>query len=147
MKEKHCNANRWRQPTDQKLYSRAQEHQLGIQPCRRLQVFFRETDLPLPSPPHQNTYGSSLWKVFQWNIQVHRWSPYSECNWEVNRQEGQGSPNGANRLQVSDISYLSLKRQEETNYKGQIFPSLYKIKRRSFLKFCVAMTTPGSTWT
>ena len=34
--------------------------------------------------------------------------------WEGNRQEGQGSPNGANRLQVSDI-FISLKRQEETN--------------------------------
>ena len=43
--------------------------------------------------------------------------------------------------------YLSLKWQEDTNYKCQIFfPSLYKIKR-FLLKFCVAMTTPGSTWT
>ena len=34
-------------------------------------------------------------------------------------------------------SYLSLKWQEETNYKCQIFfPSLYKIKRRCLLKFC-----------
>ena len=30
------------------------------------------------------------------------------------RQEGQGSPNGGNRLQVSGI-FISLKRQEETN--------------------------------
>ena len=41
--------------------------------------------------------------------------------WEGNRQEGQGSPNGGKRLQVSDIFYLSLKQQEETNYKCQIF--------------------------
>ena len=34
--------------------------------------------------------------------------------WEGNRQEGQGSPNGGNNLQVSDI-FISLKRQEETN--------------------------------
>ena len=32
----------------------------------------------------------------------------------LNRQEGQGSPNGENRLQVSDI-FISLKQQEETN--------------------------------
>ena len=32
-------------------------------------------------------------------------------------QEGQGSPNGGNRQQVSDIFSLSLKRQDETNYK------------------------------
>ena len=32
-------------------------------------------------------------------------------------QEGQGSPNGGNRLQVSNIFSLSLKQQEETNYK------------------------------
>ena len=31
-----------------------------------------------------------------------------------NRQEGQGSPNGGNSLQVSDI-FISLKQQEETN--------------------------------
>ena len=34
--------------------------------------------------------------------------------WEDNKQEGQGSPNGGNRLQVSDIFSLS-KWQEETN--------------------------------
>ena len=34
--------------------------------------------------------------------------------WEGNRQEGQGSPNRGNSLQVSDI-FISLKRQEETN--------------------------------
>ena len=32
----------------------------------------------------------------------------------VNRQEGQGSPNGGNSLQLSDI-FISLKPQEETN--------------------------------
>ena len=36
------------------------------------------------------------------------------CNWEGNRQEGQGSPNRGNSLQVSDI-FLSLEHQEETN--------------------------------
>ena len=35
-------------------------------------------------------------------------------DWEGNRQEGQGSPNGGNSLQVSDI-FISLKQQEETN--------------------------------
>ena len=39
---------------------------------------------------------------------------------------------------MSDIFYLSIKLQEETNYKCQIF---------FLLKFCVAMMTPGSTWT
>ena len=39
---------------------------------------------------------------------------HSICKWEGNRQEGQGSPNGRNSLQVSDI-FISLKRQEETN--------------------------------
>ena len=34
--------------------------------------------------------------------------------WEGNRQEGQGSQNGGNSLQASDI-FISLKRQEETN--------------------------------
>ena len=35
-------------------------------------------------------------------------------NWEGNRQESQGSPNGGKRLQVPDI-FISLKGQEETN--------------------------------
>ena len=48
---------------------------------------------------------------------------YSHCreqhgssfkNSEGNRQEGQGSPKGGNRLQVSD-TFISLKQQEETN--------------------------------
>ena len=54
--------------------------------------------------------------------------------WEHNRQEGQGSPDRGNRLQVSDIFYLSFKQQEETNYKCQIFfpPSLYKSERLVF---------------
>ena len=42
-------------------------------------------------------------------------------NREGNRQEGEGSPNGGNRLEVSDIFYLSLKWQEETNDKCQLF--------------------------
>ena len=44
--------------------------------------------------------------------------------------------------------FVPLKQQEETNCKSQIVsPSQYKIKRRYVLKFCVAMRTPGSTWT
>ena len=39
---------------------------------------------------------------------------FMRLTWEGNRQEGQGSPNGGNSLQVSDI-FISLKRQEETN--------------------------------
>ena len=39
---------------------------------------------------------------------------WSRWKWGGNRQESQGSPNGGNSLQVSDI-FLSLKRQEETN--------------------------------
>ena len=39
---------------------------------------------------------------------------FDYTDWEGNRHEGQGSPNGGNRLQVSDI-FISLKRQEETN--------------------------------
>ena len=46
---------------------------------------------------------------------------------------------------VSDIFYLSLKRQEETN-KCYIFsPSLYKFKKRFLLKVCVVIMTSGST--
>ena len=43
-----------------------------------------------------------------------RGSQHCVHRWEGNRQEGQGSPNGGNSLQVTDI-FISLKRQEETN--------------------------------
>ena len=57
--------------------------------------------------------------------------------------------------QTEEIGYkcqtffsLSLKQQEETN-KCYIFfpPSLYKFKKKFLLKFYVAITTSGSTWT
>ena len=62
---------------------------------------------------------------------------------EGNRRDGQGSPDGGNRLQVSDVFSLSLKWQEETNYTCQPF-SLLCTKLKG-LKFGVAMMTPGST--
>ena len=40
-------------------------------------------------------------------------------------QEAQGSPNRGHRLQVSDIFYLSLRRQEEKNKYQIFFPLLY----------------------
>ena len=67
-------------------------------------------------------------------------------NWEGNSQEGQGSPNGGNRLQVSGIFYPS---QVAGGNKLQVLrfflPSVYKLKQRFLLKFCVAMMAPGST--
>ena len=48
-------------------------------------------------------------------------------------------------LQVSDTFLFSLKRQKETTCVRFYSPSLYKIKRRCPLKFCVAMTALGST--
>ena len=50
--------------------------------------------------------------LFHWNLCISVLIVPSY--WEDNRQEGQGSPNGGNRLQVLDI-FISLKRQEETN--------------------------------
>ena len=47
---------------------------------------------------------------------------WSWWKWGGNRQEGQGSPNGGNSLQVSDI-FISLKRQEEQT--SNIFFLLY----------------------
>ena len=54
-------------------------------------------------------------------------------NWEDNRQEGQGSPKGGNRLQVSDIfSLLSGRRKQVLDF----FPSLYKFKEVSLKILC-----------
>ena len=56
-------------------------------------------------------------------------------NWEGNRQEGEGSPNGGNRLEVSNIFSLSLKWLEKQTTSVKIFsPSLYKFKKRFLLK-------------
>ena len=40
------------------------------------------------------------------------------------------------------LSLLSSRRKQTSN----IFPSLYKFKRRFLLKYCVAIMTPGFTW-
>ena len=40
------------------------------------------------------------------------------------------------------FSLLSSRRKQTNN----IFPSLYKFKRRFLLKYCVAIMTPGFTW-
>ena len=50
------------------------------------------------------------WVFYEKNI----YSVRRVWQWEGKRQESQGSPNGGNSLQVSDI-FISLKRQEETN--------------------------------
>ena len=57
----------------------------------------------------------------------------------------------ARGLQMEEIGckcqtfFISLKRQEETS--DILFsPSLYKFKRRFLLKYCVAIITPGFTW-
>ena len=74
------------------------------------------------------------------------WRRTLPCERAIGRK-ARGSPSRRNRLQVSDnFFFLSLKWQEEKNYKGQIFfPSLQKIKRRFLLKLCVTLTTPGTT--
>ena len=64
------------------------------------------------------------------------------CIWEGNKQEGQGSPKGRNRLQVPDI-FLSSGRKKQTS-DIFFFSSLYKFERRFLLKCCVAKT-PGFT--
>ena len=46
---------------------------------------------------------------------------------------------------MSDIFYLSLKQQEETNYKYQIFSLLYTKLKAGFSYKSVALMTPGST--
>ena len=50
--------------------------------------------------------------------------------WEGNRQEGEGSPNGGNMLQVSDIFYLSLKWQGDAEAKT---PVLWPLHAESWL--------------
>ena len=68
------------------------------------------------------------------------WPPHAKSwlirkdPWEGNRQEGQWSPNGGNRLQVQDI-FISLKRQEETNQR-YVFSSLNKFKKVSLKMLC-----------
>ena len=98
------------------------------------------------------------WTTWAWNLflkhKVRKWTKIMgrggmlKIHGErVTGRKARGLQTG-NRLHVSDIFYLSLKWQEETNYRRHSFtPCLCKFKRRFLLKFCVAMTTPGSTWT
>ena len=96
--------------------------------------------------PHPFRFGSICKSPWRWQTPV-PWQPGLR-GWEGNRQEGQGSPGRGNRLHASDVFSLSLKRQEEINFKCKgFFPSLYRFKRRFLLKFCVAIMTPGFTWT
>ena len=48
------------------------------------------------------------------------------------------------KCQTIFISLLSGRRRQTTSVRA-FFPFLYKFKRRFLLKFCVAMTTAGST--
>ena len=59
----------------------------------------------LSDPMECSLPGSSVHGIFQ--ARVLEWVAIA-----LSGQEGQGSPNGGNRLQVSDIFYLSLKWQE-----------------------------------
>ena len=59
----------------------------------------------VPSKIPAGLFGPHKPSVFYWRL--------ADLVW-LNRQKGQGSPNGKNRLQVSGI-FLSLKQQEETN--------------------------------
>ena len=82
-----------------------------------------------------------------WNILKEMGIPEHLTCWEGNRQECQGSTNGGNRLYVSDdFSSLSLAGRNKLQV-SDFFPSLYKIKRKFLLKFCVVMRAPGCTWT
>ena len=51
----------------------------------------------------------------------------------------------ARGLQTEEISCKGQTCRSKLTTVSDFFPSLYKIKRRFLLKFCVAMTTPGST--
>ena len=50
------------------------------------------------------------------------------------------------KCQTFFISLISSRRKQTTSVRF-FSPSLYKFKRKYLLKFCVAMTTPGSIWT
>ena len=71
----------------------------------------------------------------------------ADCNHEIERVTGRK----ARDLQTEEIGckcqtlFISLKSQKETNYR-YFFPSLYKFQRRLLLKYCVAIMTPGFTW-
>ena len=58
--------------------------------------------------------GCSVVTYHQRNANLNQNEISSYTFWEDNMQEGQRSPKGGNRLQVSDI-FISFKRQEEKN--------------------------------
>ena len=66
------------------------------------------------------------------------------CFWEGNRQEGQGSSSGGNRLQMSDIFLsLSSSRRKQTSVRFFFFFVLYTNLKRGSLKI---LCCHDNTW-
>ena len=66
------------------------------------------TQFPSFSPTDEEYQNASMTQVFLNSLTLSTLEFFKHMSsWEGNRQEGQGSPNGGNRLQVSDI-FLSL---------------------------------------
>ena len=92
--------------------------------------------------------------IFQWISSSHQGPKYwcfsfsiKEASWWAISERVTGrKARGLQREEIDCMcqTFLSLKQQEETNYRC-FFPSLYKFKRRFLLKYCVAIMTPGFT--
>ena len=95
-----------------------------IQPSVLRESFPRQVDRKSWGPQGERGLEFSRRKKGQTFHSLCRPGPgnWSRWKWGGNRQEGQGSPNGGNSLQVSDI-FISLKRQEEQT--SNIFFLLY----------------------
>ena len=87
-----------------------------IQPSVLRESFPRQVDRKSWGPQGERGLEFSRRKKGQTFHSLCRLGPgdWSRWKWQGNRQEGQGSPNGGNSPQVSDV-FISLKRQEETN--------------------------------
>ena len=68
-------------------------------------------------------------------------------SWEGNRQEGQGSPDGGSRLQVSDVfSLLSSRRKQTTSVRLFFSPSQYKIRASLVSQLVKNLPAVQETW-
>ena len=71
----------------------------------------------------------------------------SRGSWECNRQEGQGSPDGGSRLQVSDVfSLFSSRRKQTTSVRLFFPPSLYKIRASLVSQLVETLPAVQETW-
>ena len=106
---------------------------------------YLKSEYPLQDYTVQNSSGNTLFIKAMWNVLVR--APASLRSEQVRGRKARGPQTEETgcKCQTFLFIYLLSGRRKQTTSVRFFSPSLYKIKKRFLLKFCIAMTTPGST--